>query len=264
MSNKLLSMFELVKKGFPVNDFYALDFEGVSENEIIGFLQDGLRNFHARVKTRSMCVRTGLSGFPEAKLFLAGNIDANNDELILSVMHKAVAFIKEKYALNNAFIILQKWTSEEDYVYSVNIMPLGNEYIVEAVKGNHALMERKNIPPCIMKLSPNGVNILKEGLAAHELLELNRLTNRFINSYILEQNCVYEFSFIKEGMTFYQIKKPGELVRNPLSKKEFYSKLNERKINYENKILRKGNYYAPDITRDVVGEFMNEDSKRDY
>ena len=242
MSNKLFSMLELSSKGFPHNEFYAIDLSGVMPNEMESFLRDGLRNFRSKVNCKSLTVRTGVASNPEVKLYLATDLDASKDELVIDKMKEALTFLSKRFnGYSNGFIILQKWTLEDEYLYSLNLMPLNNEFIVEAVKGNHFLLDRSEQEITTMKISTNGVEIIKQGLNPDDIILLNRHLTKLINKHSFENNCVYEFSFLKDNTSFYQVKKPGKLYKEVLTKKEFYEKLRENKIPYNGKILRKNN-----------------------
>jgi len=239
MSNKLFSMLELSSKGFPHNEFYALDLNSVPVNEIEAFLQDGLRNFRARVNCRSMLVRTGLATRPEVKLYIATDLDSSDDELIITKMKEALAFFSTKFGgYSNGFIILQQWTPEEDYRYSLNLMPVGDEYIIEAINSNHYNLDRAEHRPTVIKLSPKGNTILRQGLRPDELLDLKRQLNQLLNNFFFEENSVYEFSFLANKPSFYQIKKPGHLLKNPISKEAFYKKLRDNNISFKKRIMR--------------------------
>jgi hypothetical protein len=232
-------MLELASKGFPYNDFYALDMRGVIVEEVEAFLQDGLRNFKSRVDCRTILIRTGLAEKPEVKLYLT-TVDASDDSLILSKMKEALAFISKKFGgYSNCFIILQEWTPEEDYLYSLNLMPMHGSYIFEIVKGNHRNIDRLEKPPTILKMSPSGINILKHGLRPDELTHLQRQLKQLLNNHFFDENCVYEFSLLREKPTFYQIKRPGALYKHPISKDKFYETLKSKSITFESKILRK-------------------------
>jgi len=240
MSNKLLSMLEMASMGFPQNEFYALDLRGVKVEEIEGFLQDGLRNFKAKVNCRSILIRTGMAGKPEAKLYLGKISDANDNELIINKMKEALAFLSKRFnGYGNGFIIIQEWTPEEEYRYSLNLMPTSESLIVEAVKGNHTNLDRKEEPPTILKIKPTGITTLKQTLSHNELLDLNRLLKQLVNQFIFKENNVYELSLLNDRASFYQIKEPGKLYKNPISKDDFYKKLRDNNIKFKNRIMRK-------------------------
>jgi len=233
-------MLELSSKGFPHNKFYALDLAGVPPAEVESFLTDGLRNFKSKINCRYICVRVGLAGKPEIKLFLAPELDASNNELILSKMKEALVFLSKKFnGYNNGFLILQEWTPEEDYKFSINLMLLQDYYIIEAVKGNHFNLDRGRINPTIIKFSPKGSQLIKSSLGSDDLMLLNRHLKQLFNNHFFESNCVYELSFLKNRFSFYQVKKPGKLFKHPLSKQDFYSKLSSNGIAFNSRILRK-------------------------
>lgn len=239
MSNKLYSMLELSSLGFPHNKFYALDMNGVEPEEAEAYLQDGLRTFKSRVNCQSMIVRTGLAGKPEVKLFIAPDLDASDNELITSKLKEALAFFSQRFnGYGDAFLILQEWTSQEDYTYSLNLLKLKDHYIIEAVKGNHYNLDRDEHPPTVIKLSTKGESIIKPGLNPNDLMVLNRKLRQLFNNYFFQDNCVYEFSLLKNRPSFYQIKKPGKLYKEPISKKEFYKKLRDNNIPFSKKIKR--------------------------
>ncbi len=240
MSNKLFSMLELSSMGFPHNNFFCLDMNGVRVDEVESFLRDGLRNFRGRVKCRSACVRVGMAGHPEFKLFLATDLDASNDELLLSKMKEALSFISNNFGgYNDGFIILQEWTPEDDYLFSLNLMPQNGAYIIEAVKGNHFNIDRLEADRTVIKLNRSGNELLKSSLNPDELLIFNRLLRQLFNNYLFEDNCVYELSFLSDRPSFYQVKKPGKLYKHPLSKQEFYDELKKNNIPFESRIQRK-------------------------
>ncbi len=238
MSNKLLSMFELLNKGYPINEFYAIDLR-INKERIEQALIDGLRNFKSISKSRLMSIRTGIANAPENKLFLAPALNKNDDELIINEMKNALRFFSNKFgSYANGFIILQDWTPEEEYIFSINIAPAKNYFIIEAAHGNHSLIGREKIAPTIIKWSDKSIEVIKNQLNPNDLTMLTRLTSRLINKYILLPNHIYELSFTTRGPTFYQIKKPGELVKNPISKQAFYDKLSTLSINTDKRILK--------------------------
>jgi hypothetical protein len=233
-------MLELSSMGFPHNSFYALDLNGVRPDEIESFLRDGLRNFKSKINCQLACVRVGLAGRPEFKLFLAPNLDANDDELILSKMREALVFLSEKHGgYSDGFIIIQEWTPETDYLFSLNLMPQNGAYIIEAVKGNHFNIDRLEAERTIIKLSASGHELIKSTINPDEIIILNRLINRLSNKYLFKDNCVYELSFLSNRPSFYQVKKPGQLYKHPLSKQDFYHNLKENKIPFESRVMRK-------------------------
>lgn len=240
MSNKLYSMLELSSMGFPHNKYYALDMAGVTPDEVEGFLQDGLRSFKSRVNCKSVIIRTGLANNPEVKLFIAPNLDASDNELIISKMKEALAFFSQRFGgYNEAFIIIQEWTPQEDYAYSLNLLRLKDDYVIEAVKGDHYNLDRNEHPPTVIKLSNKGPRIIKSGLSPDDLMLLKRRLRQLFNNYFFEDKCVYEFSLLKERPSFYQIKKPGKLYKEPISKDDFYKKLRDNHIRFSKKIKRK-------------------------
>lgn len=240
MSNKLYSMLELASKDYPHNYFYAIDLAGIEASEVESYLKDGLRNFKAKCKSRSILIRTGLAEKPEIKLFIATNLDASDDNLLIKTMKKALIYFSKKFGgYGNGFIILQEWTPEEDYLYSINLMPLKDSVIIEAIKGNHYNLDRSEERPTVLKLNNSGVKIIRDGLESNDLLMLNRLVKGLLNNHFFEDNSVYELSFIKDRASFYQVKKPGKLYKQPISKQEFYQKLKNNNIAFESRILRK-------------------------
>jgi hypothetical protein len=240
MSNKLFSMLELSSNGFPHNHFYAIDLEGIEAGEVESYLRDGLRNFRAGSDCRSMLIRTGFAERPEVKLFIATDLDASDDELILKTMKKALVYFSKKFGgYNNGFIILQEWTPEEDYLYSINLMPTNGSFIVEAIKGNHYNLDRGEERATIFKLSNSGINIIRTGMESNDILMLNRLVKGLLNNHFFEDKSVYELSFIKDRASFYQVKRPDRLYKKPISKQEFYEKLKKNDIPFQDRILRK-------------------------
>ncbi len=236
-------MLELASKGFPHNGFYALDMNGVMPSDVESFFQDGLRNFRSRVNCRFISVRSAISGKPEVKLFLAPNLDASDDELIISKMKEALSFFSHRFgSYADCFIILQEWTADDDYLFSLNLMPLSNSFIIEAVKGNHFNLDRAENPPTIIKFSDKGNSLISAGsLRPDDLMLLNRHVKSLFNNHFFNTGSVYELSILKQRPSFYQIKKPGELFKNPLSKKDFYSKLTANNIPFKSLILRASN-----------------------
>ena len=164
----------------------------------------------------------------------------NSDELIINKMKEALTFFSKKHGgYSKGFIILQEWTNEEDYRYSLNLLPTKNSYIIEAVKGNHYNLDRVETPPTILRLNPYGINILKDNLQPDELIDLKRQLKQLMNNYIFEDNCVYECSLLTNRASFYQIKRPGELYTHPISKEDFYKKLRDNNVKHKSKIMRK-------------------------
>jgi len=238
MSNKLLSLFELMKLNFPVNPFVAIDFSNVPANQVDSFINEGLAFFKSRVNCDRVLLRSGLSGCHEVQLPLANDLPYNDDKLIITKIREILTKLKSNAALNDAFIIIQKWTPDSDYLFSANLLPLNDSLVFDVALGNHISLDRANRINCALKLSGNKLEVIKSSLAGNDLFRLQGLINKLVSKYNFVDGNVYEFSFLKDGLTFYQIKKPGKLVKQPLSKIDFYKKLGELKIDSSN-ILRK-------------------------
>jgi len=232
MSNKLFNMFMLASS-YPTNKFYVLDMKNVPPEEINSYLKNGLRNFKANSKSQELCIRTAVSGKQEINLPLFKGLDAADDEIIIEKMKEALRIISRRFnGYSNAFIIIQEWIPESDYLFSINLLPQKGKFLIESTKGNHALLKRGKAS--VFLFSQKGIQIIKQQLRPDEAVILKRLIMKLVGKYVFVPNTVYELSFTKRGAVFYDIKTPLPTLQ---TKEEFYNELRKRGINFKNRIL---------------------------
>lgn len=233
VSNKVLSLVELDDLGFPVNPWHAIDLSRVPD-DLAGrrrFFEKVYSEFYDGFRPERVLIRTALSSHHETMLFLKPDIPAIDNEAVIDAMMQSAGSVSKE----NGFTILQKFTPQNDYVLSFNLL-FDDRIIIEFCRGDHTVLARNAVIPATIQYSEGVFNVLNKGsVSAEDVIKAKKIIAEILLKYSFEKGSMYEFSKLVDGETFYHIHKKGEVIK-PLSKKEFYERIKDSEL--KSKIIR--------------------------